>query len=336
MRSQRSFLPSIGACALAASAAAGFVQEPPVKPSPPPTTSADKGQTPSFPAQVEQVIVDVVVTDKKGVPIPSLNQADFTVLEDGKSQDIQSFERIVLPERPPQPQPTPPPRISTNSDEDVKTGRTFVLVFDDIHMAPFQAHRAKGAVSEFLKSGVQEGDRVTLLATGGAAWWSTRMLDGRDELLSLLKRLDGRNIPDMSPERMSDYEAMRIHVYHDTQVADRVARRYQTFGVNPGSQNQSSSNQISGSAADGDPLVMGKASEVYFQALSKNRITLEVLERALGAMIGIKGRKSMILVSEGFIYDPNMDEFKRVLQASRRGNTAIYFLDTRGLSGASI
>jgi len=332
MPSQRSLPALIGACALAAASAAALVQEPAPRPSP---AVAEKAQTPSFPSQVEQVIVDVVVTDKKGVPIPTLNQSDFTVLEDGKPQELQSFERVVLPERAPQVTPTPPPRISINTDEDVKTGRTFVIVFDDIHMAPFQAHRAKGAVAEFLKSGVQEGDRVTLLATGGAAWWSTRMLDGRGELLALLKRLDGRNIPDMSPERMSDYEAMRINVYHDAQVADRVARRYQTFGVNPGSQNQGQ-NQMPGAGADGDPMVMGKASEVYYAAVTKNRITLEVVERALGAMVGTKGRKSMILVSEGFIYDPNMDEFKRVVQASRRSNVAIYFLDTRGLSGSSV
>ena len=43
----------------------------------------------------------------------------------------------------------------------------------------------------------------------------------------------------------------------------------------------------------------------------------------------------MILVSQGFIYDPNLDEFKDVVQASRRGNTAIYFVDTRGLTGLS-
>jgi hypothetical protein len=28
-----------------------------------------------------------------------------------------------------------------------------------------------------------------------------------------------------------------------------------------------------------------------------------------------------------------MDEFKKVVQASRRSNAAIYFLDTRGLEG---
>jgi hypothetical protein len=44
-----------------------------------------------------------------------------------------------------------------------------------------------------------------------------------------------------------------------------------------------------------------------------------------------KGRKSLILVSKGFIYDPKVEEFKGVLEASRRSNAAIYFLDARGL-----
>jgi hypothetical protein len=57
------------------------------------------------------------------------------------------------------------------------------------------------------------------------------------------------------------------------------------------------------------------------------------MERVLLSLAGTRGRKSLILVSEGFIYDPNMDEFKQVVQASRRSNVAIYFLDTRGLEG---
>ena len=57
---------------------------------------------------------------------------------------------------------------------------------------------------------------------------------GRDELVATLKRLDGRYIPDTSPERMTDYEAMRIHVYHDPRIMERVSRRYDTYGVTQG------------------------------------------------------------------------------------------------------
>ena len=80
----------------------------------------------------------------------------------------------------------------------------------------------------------------------------------------------------------------------------------------------------------------GRASEVYYQAVTRLRTTLDALERALNGLAGAKGRKSVILVSEGFIHDINVDEFKRVNEASRRANAAIYFLNARGLEGMPV
>ena len=308
----------------------------PQAPAAPPETSeapATVGEeTPRFPSGVDLVTVDVVVTDRKGVPVGNLPRDAFTILEDGKPQAIASFEAIKVP--PTASVVTPEkPRVSINTEPVARHGRSFVIVFDDIHLAPFQAHRAKVAVAEFLKTGVREGDLVTLIATGGGVWWSTKMEAGRDELIALLKRLDGRLMPQTGPDRMSDYEAMRIHVYHDVQVEQRVSRRFETYGVANRAGLGDSYNPM---YMDGDPMVRGRASEVYFQAVSRNRITLEVLERSLNALAASRGRKSLILVSEGFIYDPNLDEFKRVTQASRRSNVAVYFLDTRGLGGMPI
>jgi VWFA-related protein len=278
---------------------------------------------------VELVTVDLVVTDKKGVPIPDLKASDFVIREDGDPQSIVSFESVQLPATA-SATPKAPPRVATNTEPEARTGRTFVIVFDTIHLAPAQAHRAKLAVAEFLKNGVREGDRVTLVGTGGEVWWSTRMEAGREALMGMLKRLDGRYIPDMAPDRMSDWEAMRIHVYHDTQVEARVSRRFEQYGAaTRGGMTQDQSAAMMG----GDPMVQGKATEVYFQSVSRNRITLQILERILTSLASTKGRKSLILVSEGFIYDPNLDEFKKTVQASRRSNVAIYFLDTRGLTG---
>jgi hypothetical protein len=39
----------------------------------------------------------------------------------------------------------------------------------------------------------------------------------------------------------------------------------------------------------------------------------------------------MVLVSEGFVYDTHLLEFKRILDAARRVNAAIYFINSRGL-----
>jgi len=297
-----------------------------------PSPSPSPGATPSFPTQVELVVVDAVVKDKKGAPVTDLKRADFTVLEDGQAQSIVSFEAVKLPD---QPQLTPPtkPRVSDNTSHEAQTGRSFVIVFDDIHLTPFQARKAKVAVAEFLKTGVREGDRVTLVATGGGAWWSTRMVSGREELTTLLKRLDGRQIPDRSPDRITDYEALRIQVYRDQEVGLRVTRRFEAYGAAARAASQRDTSNAS--YQDIDPLVSGRAQEVYYQASSKNRITLGIVERVLQSLATTRGRKSMILVSEGFIYDPNLDEFKQVVQASKRANVAIYFLNSRGLEGVS-
>ena len=54
------------------------------RPEPTPTPKPD--QPPTFPAGVEQVTVDVVVTDKKGVPLADLKQDELQITEDGKPQ----------------------------------------------------------------------------------------------------------------------------------------------------------------------------------------------------------------------------------------------------------
>jgi VWFA-related protein len=309
--------PFLLALALLTVARLGAAQE--ARPSP-----AAAEPPPTFAAGTELVTVDTVVVDKQGKPIQGLGQGDFVVLEDGKPQKIVSFEAVVLPEQPATGPVPEKPRVSSNLEPENRLGRTFVLLFDDIHMSPGQAERAKAAVSEFLRTGVREGDRVSLVSTSGSAWWSTRMTAGKTELLDMIKRLDGRLIPDRSPDRVTEYEAMRIHVYRDAEVAGVVSRRLQQMNTSQAQQSI---------RPEDDPLVRNRSTEVYWASVARNRITLQVIERVLLSLAATKGRKSMILASEGFIYDPNIDEFKQVTQAARRSNVAIYFLDTKGLGG---
>lgn len=320
------FAARLRTAALLLAAAPGFAQEPAPTPTPAP---------PSFPSDVDLVTVDVVVTDRKGKPVEGLTRDMFEIKEDGKVQTLASFEAVRMPDTSAPPPPRRPVSDNLAAEAEGRTGRTFVVVFDDIHLTPHQAHRAKKAVAEFLQKGTREGDRVVLVSTGGDAWWATRMKRGADELVALLKRLDGRSLPQSGIDRVSEWEAMRIHVYNDAQVMDRVARRFEQYGVAGSAQLGDRSRTDNMYAGEGDPYVRARASEVYWQSSTKNRLTLEVLKRILQSMAGVKGRKSLILVSEGFIYDPNLDEFKDTIQQSRRSNMAIYFLDTRGLGGLS-
>jgi VWFA-related protein len=295
------------------------------------------GPAQTFPSGVELVRVDVVVTDKDGRPIPGLTQADFTLSENGAPQTIASFESVAVADAPASEGPVAPAFASTNVGPEPRRARTFVVVFDDIHLSFAQAYRAKGAVTEFLGKATAAGDRVTLIATGGGAWWNAHMPEGRDQLMAVLKRLDGRYVPDSSPDRMTDFEAMRIEVYQDQDVALKVARRFDSYGTKGRERpNQPVAREDVGrSSATGiiDMDVRSRAAEAYRLATSRNKITLDVMSRALTALTGTPGRKSMILVSQGFVYDLELREMKKVVEASLRSNTPVYFIDSRGLVG---
>jgi VWFA-related protein len=311
--------------ALVAAGRAAAAQPPPAPPSP----------APAFPSQVDLVTVDAVVVDGKGRAVPGFTRSDFTVLENGVPQTISSFEAVQVPaggSAPPAAHRVP---FSSNQSLEARQGRTFVLVFDDIHLTVAQAQRAKAAIGQFLRAGAGPGDRVTLIATGGGAWWSARMPEGRDTLMTILKRLDGRYVPDPSPDRITDWEALRIMAYDDPDVAYTVSRRFDSYGAvgrdRQGDRQYSDSTRTTSAVGMIDPYVRARAQEAYLKAVSRRRITLSVMTRAARALADSRGRKAMILVSQGFVFEPDFAEMKDLVDASRRVNVPIYFIDTRGL-----
>ena len=301
----------------------------------PQQTQTAPAEAPAFPSKVELVTVDAVVVDAKGRAVPGLTQADFTVLEGGVPQTITSFEAVQLPAESAAPPLARRFPFSTNQSPEARPGRTFVIVFDDIHLSIAQAQRAKAAVVGFLRTGARPGDRVSLLATGGGAWWSVRMPEGRDTLVAILKRLDGRYVPDSSPDRITDWEALRIMAYDDPEVGYAVKRRFDAYGVHGGERNgdrQYADTRGTGSATGIiDFYVRSRAQEAYLKAVSRRRITLSVMTRALRSLADSRGRKAMVLVSQGFVFEPDFTEMKDLVEASLRVNVPVYFIDTRGL-----
>ncbi|HEY6547346.1 MAG TPA: VWA domain-containing protein, partial [Vicinamibacteria bacterium] len=266
----------------------------------------------------------------KGVPLRGLVKEDFELFEDGVRQTVVSFEAVEVPPAPAA-VPQPRPKVSTNWEHENAKGRTFVVLFDDIRLTPAMALRAKGAVADFLTQGVREGDRVTLVATLAGTWWTTRMAAGRDELIALVKRLEGRYIPDNSRERMTDLEAKRIYMDRDFETARRVQRRYEELGITQVQTPEPQQNRFRATTIN--PYVESRASDIYSQSRIRSRTTLSILQRSLEALNATRGRKSLILVSAGFIWDSNIEEFKRVARAARRANAAVYFVNAEGLKG---
>jgi VWFA-related protein len=285
-------------------------------------------ESPVFPTGVEVVTVDAVVHDKKGRPVGGLVADDFVVTEDGVPQKITSFEALAQAEGAPT---LPPPRTRASTNAPVRPARSFLIVFDDAHLTVPQAESAKQQLSTYLRTGFLPGDQVTLIPTSGGAWWTSEMPEGHDDLVAFLAHLKGQRMPDASAGHMTDYEAMRLVVYRDAQVGAEVLRRFVDAGVVP---EPPSTQQVKEPTADmGHPLIRSMAEQIYRDATVRNNAALKALDRAAAAVSSAKGRKSVILVSPGFPYDNTLEGFRDVVQACRRANAVIYFLDARGLTG---
>jgi VWFA-related protein len=285
--------------------------------------------------KVEQVTVDVVVLDKKGHPVTGLTQADFTVLDEGVPQEIASFELIDRQPGAGGAETETRPRVATNIEVATeKPGRTFVILFDDLHITHLNANAAKAAVAAFLDRGAVEGDRVTLVTTSGDVWWTTRMKRGRDDLIAVLKRLDGRRFLEPATERITDFEAIQIVYYRDIPTVRRVQRRLETYGtallqpMDP--KNRAEAYEFFQRGVV-DPYVESTASRVFLELRTRLQRSFRTIERVIGSLAEDRDRKALLLVSEGFVEDPTQEGLKRVVEAARRVNATLYFIDSGGL-----
>ena len=304
----------------------------------PPSGQAPAAQHPSFPSGTEIVTVDVVVTGRNGRPVLDLRQEDFTVSEDGKAQEITSFEAVHHePPAPPVPgaQPkAPEPRTSSNLVVPGLEPASFVILFDELHLAPAEAVRARGAVTRFLQEETSAGDRVALVGTFEGTRYTARMPEGREALLQVLGRLQGRHVGEPMRDFMTDFEAMRIDQDRDPIVTDQVMRRLISTGQILHDVD------IPGQPADNDTTSFREQTQsLAVQAYARARVRLEqtlgILERSLQALAEARGRKSLVLVSAGLIEDGRLAGFRRAVSEARRANVAIYSLDARGLVAAA-
>ena len=139
------------ACAFALAAALGAQQPTPPPQQSPPSTPADEAQArPLFRGGARFVRVDVYPTGPDGRPVEGLTAADFTLLEDGKAQAIDTFEFIdIVPEVE---EARADPNTQAEGDEMARDprARVFVIVLDTRHVDVTGGARVKRPLIDML------------------------------------------------------------------------------------------------------------------------------------------------------------------------------------------
>ena len=186
---------------------------------------------PTFRAVAEAVVLDVSVLDRNRQPVGGLTAADFTILEDGRPQEVRTFKEIDTGStaRPPEPvwSAAHPPDVRRN--DEFRDHSVVVIVLDgSTPMAAEDVLRAKEVGAKIIER-MEPGDLAAVVHTMDKPAGQDFTQD-RELLRASLKRLNGGTIMSNGPSPFFRIPAPgsgggSVRLTHDDGVVDPVLCR---------------------------------------------------------------------------------------------------------------
>jgi len=295
-----------------------------------PATTTANPKTPVFKSSGDEVVLDVVVRDKKGRTVKDLKPEDFTVTDNGEKRTIKSFrlvegkEAVSSSGARSQLDPLRQVRLMTlifqaGSQDGRRLSRDAALSLlkadlePNVYMSVFVISHRLEAIQPFtrdrelLKKAVER-------ATGGAIEFAADTSNVRAQLEQMLGPDQGGN---QSAEE-------RVGALTDGS----------TSATGPGS---APSGGAAANAAMAQMMLHIVNSNRDDQTTDYGRSSVWALLNAVKEQYRLPGRKSVLYFSEGFSVPQGMEEpFNSVISIANRSNVSFYAVDARGLSTTSM
>ena len=274
---------------------------------------------PQIKVETRMVLVDVVVTDRKGEKIPGLHQEDFRIKEDGKMQAISSFEEHKPDSSSPVELPVLPPNVYTNRQSIKPNDSVNVLLIDLLNTYPwFQKAVCEQAI-KFLAT-MPTGTRLAIFTFNEH---QLRLVQGfTTDFARLSVALNGQKTG-IVPEASWLNPTPKAH---ESEMA----------GLNAMMMMQAA------------PVAVGAVSqyldqEKAFQVGGRNELTLQAFQHLARYLSGIPARKNVVWFADSFpisfapdskVHTPNhqahVQQTSDMLTAAQ---VAIYPVSARGNIG---
>ena len=320
----------------------------------------------TFRVPVDVVVVRAIVTDR-GKPVTDLAVEDFTVFEDGKPLPIQSFTREsyeIIRSHQPEVEPERAPADATDAEARrapvagpaADRPHFISLMIDDVTSPSHGAlKRTVDAVGKFVEERLQPGDRVAMVAASGK--FHQPFTADRQRLLQavrlLPRKLNRRQLVRSDCPAISDLQAQRIYNETDplaleTAISEKLYCNQMAaggvFGSSQGGADQNprafrNTNLLSLNLTQGNSeqrrnaevVVRAQASRIHRENEYWSRNLLDTLQQHLRSLQHFDGRKSLVLVSDGFLAQQLRYEMQGVVRAALRSGTILSTVDMRGL-----
>ena len=237
-------------------------------------TPQPDASTPTLNMTARTVLVDVVVTGKDGKPVKGLHKEDFTVMEDGRPQQITSFDEHPGA-NPPPPLPPLPPNIFTNIPRPSSAGSPIVLLLDSLNTPLNDQTLVRQQILTYLQH-LKPGIPTAIFTLGSQLSFLQGFTDDPSVLRAVAQNVHSGASPQMSQLLQSNAET--------TGQSVAVAQIASTAG------------HVPMAAA----LQQFQAEQTSSQDSTRTLLTLDALRQLARYLTGIPGRKSVIWFSGAF------------------------------------
>ncbi len=296
---------------------------------------------PPFKLQSERnlVTVRVVVRNGKGEAVDNLRQEDFQLFDRGKKQTIATFsvEKPALnaaENLPGASTSLPASEAAGKAPPDFTSPRRYVaLYFDDVNTGISGLSRTRDAADHFLKTSIHAGDHVGVFAASGQ-----KPLNFTDDLDRVHQALqDIRPHPLITADEtcgaITPYEAYVISQFTSLATLHSQATGEPEAVITMIQAEKSAC--CGGCQPPSVEQIRLEAMRVQDETEKRAVITLQGIEALVRRMTVLRGQRSLVFISDGFLSQTLADPLGRLADHALQANIVINALDARGVFNAS-
>jgi len=204
----------------------------------------------------------------------------------------------------------------------------FVILFDEAHLSNEALMRAKAGAQDFVREMFTAGDAGGVFLNGGM--FKGRLTVDKGELLAGI-----RAVQPAFENRQSILAPFRQWPRIDDEVqaskiADGAREVVERLGTKACQQDPQAC-QGEGGLGNVENLIQQKARLYVRQARMMTDRTIQSLERVASGLAKIPGRKTVVLMSEGFFVEDSRTQLEMIAAHAARSGVTIYSIDGRGL-----
>ena len=282
------------------------------------------GQEPTFKAGGEEVVLDVVVRDKKNRVVKDLKATDFEVIDNGEKRPVKSFRLVEGNEA------LSSAGLATPLDP-MRQVRLLTLVFDGLDNEGRRLSRDAGL--SLLKDELQPNVYISVMAIDHALEAIQPFTNNRDLLKKAIERATGgaMNFASDTARVREQLQQMLGPNQAGQGLGDQVASQ------SPGGSGQSgpagaANGPAAANAAMAQMMLRMLQSKQQDEATDQGRGKIAALLDLVKEQYILPGRKTILYFTPGFQIPQGMEEpFKSVISIANRSNVSFYALDARGL-----